>query len=50
MTDISIVIPLYNEEESLPELHDWIVSVMKKMVLPMKSSLWMMAAKIIPGM
>ncbi|MEY3422491.1 MAG: hypothetical protein RIR48_2808 [Bacteroidota bacterium] len=30
MTDISIVIPLYNEEESLPELHDWIVSVMKK--------------------
>ena len=26
--DISIVIPLYNEEESLPELHDWIVRVM----------------------
>lgn len=25
---ISIVIPLYNEEESLPELHDWIVRVM----------------------
>lgn len=25
---ISIVIPLYNEEESLPELHDWIVKVM----------------------
>lgn len=27
---ISIVIPLYNEEESLPELHEWIVHVMKE--------------------
>ncbi|MBK9735119.1 MAG: glycosyltransferase family 2 protein [Saprospiraceae bacterium] len=27
--DISLVIPLFNEEESLNELHDWIVSVMK---------------------
>ena len=27
--DISVVIPLFNEEESLPELHEWIVSVMK---------------------
>lgn len=26
--NISIVIPLFNEEESLPELHDWIVRVM----------------------
>lgn len=26
--DISIVIPLYNEEESLSELHDWIKKVM----------------------
>ncbi|MBI3511956.1 MAG: glycosyltransferase family 2 protein [Bacteroidetes bacterium] len=26
--DISIVIPLFNEEESLPELHDWIARVM----------------------
>lgn len=26
--DISVVIPLLNEEESLKELHDWIVSVM----------------------
>jgi len=25
---ISVLIPLYNEEESLPELHDWIVRVM----------------------
>jgi glycosyltransferase involved in cell wall biosynthesis len=25
---ISIVIPLFNEDESLPELHDWIVKVM----------------------
>ncbi len=28
--DISIVIPLYNEEESLTELHDWIVRVMEQ--------------------
>ncbi|RLD85232.1 MAG: glycosyltransferase, partial [Bacteroidetes bacterium] len=27
--DISIVIPLLNEEESLKELHDWIVKVMQ---------------------
>lgn len=26
--DISVIIPLYNEEESLPELHDWIQRVM----------------------
>ena len=28
--DISVVIPLLNEEESLPELHDWIVRVMQQ--------------------
>jgi glycosyltransferase involved in cell wall biosynthesis len=28
--DISVVIPLLNEEESLKELHDWIVRVMKE--------------------
>ena len=27
--DISVVIPLYNEDESLPELYDWIERVMK---------------------
>lgn len=27
---ISVVIPLYNEEESLPELHDWLVRVLEK--------------------
>lgn len=26
--NISVVIPLFNEDESLPELHDWIVKVM----------------------
>ncbi|MFT6850159.1 MAG: glycosyltransferase involved in cell wall biosynthesis [Sphingobacteriales bacterium] len=28
--DISVVIPLLNESESLPELHDWIMRVMEK--------------------
>ncbi|MBS1647838.1 MAG: glycosyltransferase family 2 protein [Bacteroidetes bacterium] len=28
--DISLVIPLLNEEESLPELHEWIVRVMQQ--------------------
>jgi len=28
--DLSIVIPLFNEEESLPELTEWIVKVMQK--------------------
>lgn len=27
---ISIIIPLFNEDESLPHLHDWIVKVMEK--------------------
>ena len=27
--DISIIVPLYNEEESLPELYAWIVKVAK---------------------
>lgn len=27
--DISVIIPLYNEEDSLSELHDWIVRVMQ---------------------
>ena len=28
--NLSIVIPLFNEEESLPELYDWIVKVMNE--------------------
>ena len=27
--DISVVIPLLNEQDSIEELHDWIVSVMQ---------------------
>ena len=27
--DISVIVPLYNEAESLPVLHDWIVRVMR---------------------
>jgi glycosyltransferase involved in cell wall biosynthesis len=30
MPDLSVVIPLYNEAESLPELHEWIVRVMRE--------------------
>ena len=28
--NLSIIIPLLNEQESLPELHDWLVSIMNK--------------------
>ena len=28
--NISVVIPLYNEEESIPELHSWIERVMRE--------------------
>jgi len=28
--DISVVVPLFNEDESLPELHKWIVKVMQE--------------------
>lgn len=28
--DISVIVPLYNEEESLPELHQWIERVMER--------------------
>ena len=31
--DISVVVPLYNEEESLPELFAWIERVMKLFLL-----------------
>ena len=27
--NISVVVPLYNEDESLPELHEWITRVMR---------------------
>lgn len=30
LLDISVVIPLLNEEESLPELHDWIAKIMQE--------------------
>lgn len=33
LMDISIVIPLYNEEESLPELHAWLCQVLSNMGL-----------------
>ncbi|MEX0884577.1 MAG: glycosyltransferase family 2 protein, partial [Cyclobacteriaceae bacterium] len=30
MPEISIIIPVFNEEESLPELHEWIKEVMHR--------------------
>lgn len=30
MLDISVVVPLYNEDESLPELAEWIDKVMQE--------------------
>ncbi len=30
LVDISVVIPVYNEEESIPELTEWITRVMKE--------------------
>ena len=35
---ISVVIPLFNEEESLPELHQWIQKVMDKELWEVSSS------------
>ena len=28
--DISVIVPLYNEAESLPKLYEWIAKVMKE--------------------
>ena len=36
--DISIIIPLFNEEESLPELCSWIEKVMNKKEVSFKLS------------
>ena len=47
--DISVVVPLLNEAESLPELEAWIRRVMDETVSLTKLSLSMMAPPIIPG-
>jgi hypothetical protein len=44
--DISVVVPLYNEDESLPELTSWIAKVMRKITFLMKSCLLMMEVQI----
>ena len=44
--NISVVIPLFNEEESIKELSTWIVEVMKKINFLMKLYLLMMVAMI----
>ena len=47
--NISIVIPLFNEEESLPELHDWIKRVMDEHKYTYEILLLMMVVKINRG-
>jgi hypothetical protein len=49
LMDISLVIPLKDEEESLPELSEWISRVMNANNYSYEIILWMMAARIIPG-
>jgi hypothetical protein len=40
--DVSVVIPLLNEDESLAELHGWIVDIVKSIICPMRLFLWTM--------
>lgn len=47
--DISVVIPLYNEEESLPELFAWIQRVMDANHFSYEVILSMTAALTTPG-
>ena len=48
--NLSLVIPFFNEEESLTELHDWIVGVMqKKKGTATKLFLLMMAVATTPA-
>ena len=49
--DISVIIPLYNEEESLPELHAWIQRVMNANGFTYEINIYQMTAlKIGAGM
>ena len=47
--DISVVIPLYNEAESLPELFAWIERVMKEHNFSYEVILSMTEARTTPG-
>lgn len=47
--DISVVIPLFNEEESIPELFAWIERVMKANGFHTKSSLSTMVVRTVRG-
>lgn len=47
--DISVVIPLFNEEESLPELFAWIERVMKANGFSYEVILSMMVVQIVHG-
>ena len=46
--DLSILVPLYNESESLVELYEGIIRELKKTIILMKSSLLMTAVEMIP--
>jgi hypothetical protein len=47
--DISIVIPLLNEDESLGELYRWIVKTLAPVIIPMRSFSSMMEVPTIHG-
>lgn len=47
--DISVVVPLYNEEESLPELYAWIERVMHEHHFTYEVIFVMMAVQTTPG-
>ena len=50
MTKISIVIPLFNEEESISELAQWIDKVLKKITCHMRLYLLMTVVTIHHGL
>ena len=47
--DISVVVPLYNEEESIPELYSWIKRVMNDNSFSYEVYLSMTAPPTTPG-
>lgn len=47
--NISVVVPSFNEAESIPELYEWIVRVMKAHTFTYEIILWMTVVRILHG-